>query len=81
MKLEAEVLDSMSGEVIFAVVLSSGQRKDKARDLDANPATWDELFTATRGLGARLGCRLNNAHLAEAERADCVAIPLTAAGQ
>ena len=64
-----------------AVVLSSGQRKDKVRDLDVDPATWDELFAATRGLGARLGCRLNNAHLPEDDRADCLAIPLSAAGK
>jgi len=80
MKLEAEMLDSTSGEVLFAVVLSTGQRKDKARDLDADPATWDELFAATQGLGARLGCRLNNAHLPEDGRADCLAISLDAGG-
>jgi len=77
--LEAEVQDSTTGETLVAMVIQRGQRKDKAQDLKEAPATWEELRDITVALGARLGCRLDNARIAEDQRSNCLNIPLKAA--
>lgn len=76
MTLEVEVQDSATGEVLAAAVMSRGQRKDKKRDIEEEAVNWDRLHFAFRALGQRLGCRLNNARVGMAERADCLQIPL-----
>jgi len=78
MTLEAEVLDSQSGDVLFAMILDRGQRKDKGQGIKEEAANWPELYGVATGLGRRMGCRLNNARLPEGERADCLKIPLSA---
>jgi len=78
MTLEVEVLDSQSGDIVFAIILDRGQRKDKKKGLEKEAANWAELYGVATGLGRRLSCRLNNARLPEDERADCLRIPLSA---
>lgn len=76
MTLEVELQDSESGEVLGAAIMSRGQRKDRELDLEEEPADWERLDFAFHALGQRLGCRLNNTRVAEAERSDCLQIPL-----
>jgi len=77
MTLEVELLDSKSGDILIALVIRHGQRKDKKQDIKAEPATWNDLFHVLEGLGSRLGCRLDNARQPVDQRTDCVAaIPL-----
>lgn len=72
--LEAEILDSLSGEQLAAVIGKRGQRKDKAQGLKAEPTTWDEMLAAVDVIGKRLDCRLDNARLAQDEQKDCVSL-------
>jgi len=76
MTLEAEVLDSTTGKTLVAMVIQRGQRKDKAQHLKQDPATWEELRVITVALGARIGCRLDNARLPENQRMNCLDISL-----
>ena len=78
MTMEVEILDSQSKEVLLSMIVQRGQRKDKALDIDEDPASWGELMSLATGLGKRMGRRLNNARVAENERADCLAIPISA---
>lgn len=69
MNVEAEVQDSVSGEVLGAVVLERGHRKDRSHkeerlDMEELRATVDEY-------GARFACRLDNAKLPAEQRVDC----------
>ena len=70
--VEAELLDSMSGERIVAFVTHRGQRKDKAKKQKLEPSSWQELMSIFDILGSRLDCRLDNARVAEAEWKNCV---------
>jgi len=74
MTVEVELLDSASGEVLAAVVDSSGHRKDKKADIKEDPVTWEELDAQMRTYGERVRCQLDNARLPEANRQNCVAI-------
>jgi len=70
--VEAELLDSQSGESIAAFVTKRGQRKDKAKKQKMEPSSWEEMLAILDTLGARLDCRLDNARVAEAEWKNCV---------
>lgn len=72
--MEAEILDSLSGEQLVAVVTQRGQRKDKKQDVKADPTTWDEMLAVFEVIGARLDCRLDNARLSQEEQKDCIAL-------
>ena len=74
--LEVEVQDSTTGKTLVAFVIQRGQRKDKAQKLKEEPATWEELRSITVALGARLGCRLDNARRPEDQRSNCLDILL-----
>jgi hypothetical protein len=74
--LEAEVVDSITGKTLVAMVIQRGQRKDKAQKQQEDPATWEELRSITVALGARLGCRLDNARLPEGQQSNCLEILL-----
>lgn len=76
LRLEGELLDSVTGELFVALTLERGQRKDKAAKISEDPATWEELFAIGTALGQRLGCRLNNARTDESERQDCTLIKM-----
>jgi hypothetical protein len=69
MNLEAELMDSASGEVLGAVVLERGHVKahgQKEERLDM-----DELRATVQEYANRFSCRLDNSRLPEAERVDC----------
>jgi hypothetical protein len=76
LRLEGELLDSVTGEVFVALTIDRGQRKDKFAKISEDPATWEELFAIGTALGQRFGCRLNNSRTVESERVDCTKIKL-----
>ena len=76
LRLEGELLDSVTGELFVALTLDRGQRKDKWENISEDPATWEELFAVGTALGQRFGCRLNNSRTVESERVDCTKIKL-----
>jgi len=76
MRLEGELLDSVTGEVFVAMTLERGQRKDKFANISEDPASWEELFAVGTALGQRFGCRLNNARTDVSKRVDCSKIKI-----
>ncbi len=76
LRLEGELLDSVTGELFVALTLERGQRKEKAEKIKEDPATWEELFAIGTALGQRFGCRLNNARTDESKRQDCTLIKM-----
>jgi hypothetical protein len=76
LKLEAELLDSVTGELFVAITLERGQRKDKAAKITEDPASWEELFAIGTALGQRFSCRLNNARVNVSYRKDCTLIKM-----
>ena len=74
MRLEGELLDSVTGEVFVAMTVERGQRKDKSAKLKETPATWDELFAIGTALGERFVCRLDNTRVDAGKRKDCTEI-------
>jgi hypothetical protein len=77
MTVEAEMQDSVSGDVLVAIVMDRGQRKDKASKTEEDAAGWEATGAIAGLLGRRLACRLDNARLPEAQHRDCIqAIPI-----
>jgi hypothetical protein len=77
MTVEAELQDSKSGDVLFAIVMNRGQREDKASWTKEDAADWEATGAIAGLLGRRLACRLDNARLPEARHRDCIqAIPI-----
>lgn len=75
MKIEGEVLDSVSLEQIGAVTSSRGSLSTTAGD-PTKPVSWKELDNLFSIVGKRLKCRLDNARIAEAQWAKCGTIGL-----
>ena len=69
--IEAEVLDSVSGEQIVAFVSQRGQRKDKKKGQDLAPSSWDEIMGLLDVLASRIACRLDNAKIPEEDWKAC----------
>jgi hypothetical protein len=69
--IEIEATDSVSGEVLFAMMYDTAKEGEEVE--------WEEALAFAQGIGRRVGCRLGNSRLAEGERVDCLAIPLTQA--
>lgn len=65
---EVEATDSVTGEVLFAMVYDMADGKKEVE--------WEDALEFAEGIGERIGCRLNNARLAEANRVNCLTIPL-----
>lgn len=79
LKVEAEMLDTVSGEVLFAAILDRGHRKNKKAHQKEEQAGWAAPGTVSEKLGRRLACRLDNGRLPEEKRTDCVkTIPIAA---
>jgi hypothetical protein len=68
---EVEATDSVTGEVLFAMVYDMTKKGEEAQ--------WGDALALANGLGQRVGCRLRNASLAAADREDCLGIPISAA--
>ncbi len=66
---EAEITNSETGEVLGAILLKLGERKDKKAF-----TSWDELVVALSIASERFRCRFDNASLAESARRDCLEI-------
>jgi hypothetical protein len=76
LRLEGELLDSVTGELFVALTLERGTRKDKVAKIKEDPSSWDELFTIGTALGQRFACRLNNTRVNESYRKDCTLIKM-----
>jgi hypothetical protein len=75
MKIEGEVLDSVSQEQFGAVTSSRGSLSAAASD-PKKPVSWNELDNLFSIVGKRLRCRLDNSRIPEAQWAKCGAIGL-----
>lgn len=69
MSLEAEVADSQSLEVLGAVVLARGHKKEKGHKEER--LDMDELRATVVEYSERMRCRLDNSRLPEAQRINC----------
>lgn len=69
--VEAEVLDSLTGERIAALIEQLGQRKDRESDLEQEATSWDEVDGVVRAFARRLACGLDNARLEPGQRGEC----------
>ena len=69
--IEIELLDSVTGDRIAAMVEQRGQAKDKAAGLKQESTSWEEVDAMLVGYAQSLGCRLGNARVPETERKDC----------
>jgi hypothetical protein len=70
--LQAEFLDSLSEEVVAALVIKRGARKDKTAHQKEQRLEFGEFSEIVRGYSAHLSCRLDNARKAEQQQqVDC----------
>lgn len=69
MTLEAESLDSQSGDLLGAIVLNRGARKAKGQK--EQRIDMDEFRATVYEYGSRFRCRFDNARMAESQRIDC----------
>lgn len=72
-QIEAEVIDSVSGEVLAAVVAPMGSATDKKEY-----TSWEEVEAQVQLYAQRLKCNLDNARVAPDARTDCTAIVVPA---
>jgi hypothetical protein len=71
MALQVEFLDSQSEEVLGAIVIKRGARKDKKAGQKEQRMDFDEFRSILREYGARMACRLDNAKMPESQQIDC----------
>ena len=76
LNIEAEFVDGASGELLGAVVMERGARKDKETGQEQELVSWEELDSAMQTFGERLRCNLDNARKPEDARYDCTTINL-----
>jgi hypothetical protein len=69
--VEAEVLDSATGEVLGATIEHRGQAKDKKRKLKEAATSWDEINALMHTYAVRMKCRLDNARLPADQQVAC----------
>ena len=69
MSFEAELVDSMSSDVLAAIVIPSGARK--ADDQKEERMDMKEFQAKIQEYASRLSCQLDNAKLPESERINC----------
>ena len=66
MSLQTEIQDSTSQQVLAAAVLQRGKTAGAQK-----PIPFDTVVSVTNELGERFACRLDNGHVAAAQRIDC----------
>ena len=69
--VEFELLDSLTGERVAALVEQRGQAKDKEAQLKQDATSWEEVNAMFTSYAQSLGCRLGNARVPESEHKDC----------
>lgn len=69
--VEVELLDSLTGDRIAAMVEQRGQARDKEAGLKQGPTSWEEVDAMIVAYAQSLGCRFGNARVPESERKDC----------
>ena len=72
--IEAELLDSVSGDVLAAFVTDRGQLGDKKKNIKMEPSSWGELMGLLDMVGSRVACRMGNTKVAQSEWQDCIAL-------
>jgi len=72
MAIQGELQDSESGEVLLALIIKRGARKDKASGQKEQRMEFGELREVVQMYSARLSCRLDNAKLAESQQIECL---------
>jgi hypothetical protein len=72
MALQAELQDSESEEVLAAMVIKRGARKDKETGQKLERMDFDEFRAVLQEYGVRFSCRLENTKLPEPQRIDCM---------
>ncbi|MGI9308889.1 MAG: DUF3313 family protein [Gammaproteobacteria bacterium] len=72
MALQTELSDSQTGEVLGAMVIKRGARKDKDAGQKEQRMDFDEFRDIVQEYSARFACRLDNARKAEAQKVDCL---------
>ena len=78
MTLELELTDSVTEEVLAAGLISRGEEE---RGEDTQIVSWEEFVAFLENLGKRIGCRMSNARLPEAQWEDCLAIKAELLGE
>jgi hypothetical protein len=76
MKVEGEVLDSVSQEQLGAMTASRGSLSAASAGEEAKPVSWEDLNDLFTIVGKRLRCRLDNNRLSESEWEKCGSVGL-----
>ncbi len=71
MAIQMEFQDSVTGEVIGAIIIKRGARKDKETGQKLTRYDFDHLRLEMQYYGSRMTCRLDNARLPDAMEVDC----------
>jgi len=72
LNVEAELLDSTTGERLGAAVERLGARKDKETGQKKDASSMEQMEWAMGECGRRLRCRLDNARRPQEEQVDCL---------
>jgi hypothetical protein len=71
MAIQMEWQDSVTQEVLGAIIIKRGARKDKATGQKLTRYDFDHLRLEMQYYGGRLACRLDNARIPDAMQVDC----------
>ena len=69
--IQMEFQDSVTGEVLGAIIVKRGSRKNKETGQKLTRYDFDELRLELQFYGGRLACSLDNARLPDAMQVDC----------
>lgn len=72
--IEVEFVGSTTDDVVGAVIMERGMRKNKSKGQKQELVSWEDLDAAMKTFGERVRCRLDNAREAEGDRKDCAQI-------
>ncbi len=72
--IQMEFQDSVTGEVIGAIIIKRGARKDKKTSQKLTRYDFDHLRLEMQYSGGRLACRLDNARTPDGQQVDCGAV-------